>query len=95
MSDLCEAIHRRVLVQFVYDHATRTVEPYCSGISRREHRVLRAYQIEGGSTSREPFGWRLFDEEKILNLRVTDTLFEIRSEYDANDRAMIQILCRI
>lgn len=92
---ICEAIQLRVLVQFNYDGEPRVAEPYCFGLSSRGNRVLRAYQIAGGSAVSGELGWKLFDESKIEGLQTTDDHFDPRADYNPADKGMTKILCRV
>lgn len=62
---ICDAIEAKAVVEFDYDGGTRTVEPYCFGVSNADHLLLRGYQIEGFSASGEASGWKLFEVAKI------------------------------
>ncbi len=48
---ICEAIRKRVLLQFHYHGRLRVVAPYCFGVSARDADVLRAIQVRGQSSS--------------------------------------------
>lgn len=91
-----DAILNQSLIEFLYKDELRVVEPYTFGMNTRGNDVLSAYQIEGGSSSSEDLGWRLFSLNKINNLKLLDTKFsEIRSEYNPNDSRMQHIYAGI
>lgn len=93
---ICAAIRDRAILEFSYNGGTRTVEPYCHGISRAGNELLRAYQISGYSSSGKSAGWKLFDVSKINGLRQTGATFSSnRPEYTQHDSAMTSIYCRI
>jgi len=93
---VCEAIEQRKIIEFQYDNRFRVVEPYCVGESSRGNVVLRAYQIEGESSSGNPIGWKLFDLSKLSNLTITSRKFSlIQPDYNPNDRGMVKIICNL
>jgi len=92
---ICDAIRLRVLVEFRYDGMSRIAEPHCFGLSSQGNRILRAYQTAGGSAVSGQLGWKLFDESKIVGIRLTDTRFDPRPDYNPADKGMTTILCRL
>jgi predicted DNA-binding transcriptional regulator YafY len=89
---ITEAIENCKLIEFDYKDEVRIVEPYTFGVSSTGKDVLSAFQIEGGSTSSDDLGWRLFSIEKIDNLRVSDISFESeRDGYNPDDSRMQEI----
>ncbi len=90
-----EAIRERRIVAFRYGGIMRTVEPHCCGVSRAGNQVLRAYEtndVDGGGS----VGWRLFNVNKIADMRDTGRVFEeSRPGYNPNDRGMTAVHCRI
>jgi len=91
-SMITEAIENRKQIEFDYKDEVRIVEPYTLGVSSTGKDVLSAFQVEGGSTSSNDLGWRLFSIEKIDNLRVSDISFlSIRDGYNPNDSRMQKI----
>ena len=93
MGILCEAIRRRLLLEFEYDGKWRVIAPYCHGVTRRSVEVVRGVQV-GGVGSRG-FG-KLWNAAKILNLRSSGLSFvPDDSHYEPNDGAMKLIHCRV
>ncbi len=93
---VCEAIATRSLLQFHYAGGLRTVEPYRHGYSSAGNEVLRAYQISGYSSSRNPTGWRLFDIGKMGQLRAAPETFSTnRPGYAARDPSMWSVHCQV
>ena len=92
---ICDAIAQRMLLEFDYDRAHRVVEPHCFGISSKGHRLLRAFQVAGQSAGSGELGWKLFDEEKIVGLRLGVGTFSPRPDYNPNDERMTSIVCRL
>ena len=87
-----KAIINRQIIKFTYKDELRMIEPYTYGISSKNNDILRGYQIEGGSTSSDDLGWRLFTVNKIKNLQILNSKFDLNQEgYNPNDKAMIEI----
>lgn len=95
IQDICDAIHRRRLLQFSYEPSIRLVEPYAYGIDNGGHELLRAYQVSGDSFSREE-GWKLFHVEKMSDIVALDKTFaDPRLGYMRNDPTMIRFYCEL
>ncbi len=93
---ICDAIEHRLLLQFHYGGGLRVVEPYRHGYSTAGNEVLRGYQVSGYSRSRNPSGWRLFDVQKMGQLRsAPETFAASRPGYAAKDRAMRSVHCHV
>lgn len=89
---ITEAIENCKLIEFNYKDEVRIVEPYTFGVSSTGKDVLSAYQVEGGSTSSDDLGWRLFSIGKIENIKISDSSFEpIRDGYNPDDSRMQEI----
>lgn len=93
-TSLCRAIQTATLVAFDYDGKHRIVEPYCHGTAANGQELLRAYQIAGASRSGE-LGWRLFDVQRITELRGVNEHFFSRAEYDRVDSVIQTVHCCI
>jgi len=96
MSILCEAIRRRLLVEFDYDGFHRIVAPYCHGISTADNESIRGVHVRGASRS-GGFGFgKLWLVSKMKNLRLTDVSF-VPSDpnYNPDDTGMREIHCRV
>jgi hypothetical protein len=92
---ICTAIRELKVIRFMYDDELRKVEPFCYGESPKGKELLRAFQVGGGSET-SPFGWKLFDVDKIELLRITEDTFEgRRPHYNPRDSAMERIFCRV
>jgi len=84
------------LVSFQYNGCRRVVEPHCLGRSRSGALLLRAYQVEGSSTSGPIPGWRLFKCEGLRNLEVLARQFtRPRPDYKSGDSAMTSIYAEL
>ncbi len=89
---IIEAIETHKLIEFNYKNEVRIVEPYTFGMSSTGKDVLSAYQVEGGSTSSNDLGWRLFSIDKIENIKISSVTFEpTRDGYNPNDSRMQKI----
>jgi hypothetical protein len=96
-TEVCLAIQSKKIIKFYYKGGTRFVEPFCYGIHRTTgNEVLRGYQIGGYSESGETQGWKLYRDEEISELVITDDAFSgSRPNYNPNDKAMRSVYCSI
>ncbi len=92
---ICNAIRNMKLVKFYYDGGIRIVEPHCHGITTAGKEGLRAYQIDGYSSSGS-MGWKMFDLSKANSMSVLDKNFDMpRTEYRKGDKGMEHIYCEL
>lgn len=93
---ICEAIRRRMLLEFRYHGRLRIVAPYCHGISARDVEVLRAIQVRGSSGS-GGFGLgKLWAVGEMIEPRLLDEPFTPNDPlYNPDDSAMKRIHCRV
>ena len=82
-----------------YGKGYRDIEPVCLGISKAGNMVLRAWERQGVSHSKEvegnPIpGWRLFRLDKILTYALQgDKFTEMRPKYNPNgDKLMSSVI---
>ncbi|MBO0341014.1 WYL domain-containing protein [Flagellimonas profundi] len=96
MEDLIsEAIENQKIIEFDYDGYSRTVEPHCLGVSTAGNTVLRAYQVDGFSSSGR-MGWKLYDLNNADGLEIlTETFNGPRDGYNPDDKAMDEIICAL
>ena len=93
---LMSAIAKREVLAFFYDEEERIVEPQTYGMSKAGREVLRARQIGGGSRSGESQIAKLFDVEKISNLKRTGGHFaEALPQHNPNDSAMAEVFASL
>lgn len=93
---ICEAIKNKNLLEFNYKGYYRVVEPFTFGVNTKYNEVLSAFQVKGGSESGDRPMWRLFDLEKIENLRMLDESFSgNRDGYKKRDSRMVKIYCEM
>jgi len=90
------AIQGRNLLSFIYDGYRRTVEPHTYGTDMQGHSALRAYQVAGGSESRQYVGWKLFHSNKMQGVTVQlQTFSGPRPGYKRGDKAFASILAQL
>lgn len=94
---ICDAIRSKQCIKFDYDGHSRIVEPHAYGIHKSTgNEVLRAYQIEGYSSSGNLPQWRLYEGSKIINIvTMSDTFDSPRQGYRENDSDMSHIYCQV
>lgn len=73
--NLDDAIHGRVIIEFVYDGLPRSVQPATHGITTTGKESLRGCLIGGASHRNSIPCWELFTVAKIQNLTFTNSLF--------------------
>ncbi|QIK59888.1 WYL domain-containing protein [Dysgonomonas sp. HDW5A] len=89
-----EAIENQNLLEFNYEGYSRTVEPHCYGLTTKGNEAIRAYQVDGYSSSGK-MGWKLYDLSKADNLEILDDIFETRDDYKRGDKGMSKIFIEI
>lgn len=95
-SIICEAIRKRVLIEFEYHGGRRIVAPYCHGVSARGVEVLRAIQIDGFSASGGYGFGKLWAVPDMQNLQIlAETFVPDDPDYNPDDRGMTRIHCRV
>ena len=86
---LAAAINGRLLVTLWYSPGARTIEPHALGHGSDGQLLLRAFQIEGASSSGEHVHWKLFRLDRMRDAGHNGATFDgPRPEYKRNDRAM-------
>jgi len=93
-TEICNAIRNKKIIEFIYDGESRTVEPHCYGLTTKGNEAIRAYQIDGFSSSGK-MGWKLYDLSKVKNIQVLDETFDIRDDYRKGDKNMSRIFCEL
>lgn len=85
---IIHALTNKFLIQYHYDGGIRIVEPHCYGITIAGHEALRAFQIEGYSSTGR-MGWKMFVCSKMDSFIVLErTFLEVRSDYKKGDKGM-------
>jgi hypothetical protein len=66
-----DGIRRQRSIRLRYAGYLRLVEPHAIGVTAGGHRALLAWQVEGGSRSDPPTGWRTFVITEIGEVALT------------------------
>lgn len=90
ISEITKAITSQSIIEFNYDGGIRIVEPHCHGVSSKGNHVLRAYQIDGYSSTGN-MGWKLYDMSKVSTIIIKEEFFSIRIDYKRGDKGMVTI----
>lgn len=69
----------------------RLVEPHAIGTSAGGHRALLAWQVEGGSRSDPPTGWRTFLLSEIGDVALTVRGFTAQPTYRPEKASLREI----
>lgn len=93
-TEIINAIKNQNVITFDYDGDSRTVEPHCYGVTTKGNEAIRAYQIDGYSSSGK-MGWKLYDLSKANDIEVQDETFEVRDDYKKGDKGMSRIFTEI
>jgi hypothetical protein len=89
------AIQNLNVVEFYYEGELRVVEPHCYGETTASNEGLRAYQIDGYSSTGK-FGWKIYDLGKADDIVITDHAFNgPREGYKRGDKGMSQIYAEL
>lgn len=91
---MIEAIKNRNLIEFDYEGGVRTVEPHCYGLTTKGNEAIRAYQVDGYSSSGS-MGWKLYDLSKAESIEILDETFYVRDGYKKGDKGMSRIFREI
>ncbi len=76
-----EGIRRQRSIRLRYGGHMRLVEPHAIGVTAGGHRALLAWQVEGGSRSDPPTGWRTFLLSEISDVALTVRGFSPQPTY--------------
>jgi len=93
-NQIIEAIENQNIIEFYYDGELRIVEPHCYGKTTAGNEALRAYQVDGYSSSGK-MGWKMYDLGKVDDIEVSDNTFSTRTGYNRGDKGMSQIYTEI
>jgi|JI9StandDraft_1071089.scaffolds.fasta_scaffold116709_2 hypothetical protein len=91
---IIDAIKNKNVIEFTYDGESRTVEPHCFGLTTKNNEAIRAFQIDGFSSTGN-MGWKLYDLSKADNFNVLLDTFTTRDDYKKDDKGMSEIYCEI
>lgn len=87
--DWCSAIANGMEIEFIYQGKRRVVHPYVHGVSTAGNEVIRAWQVDGASSSGTLPGWRPFLVAEIENPSATgQTSGPVPPHYNPKDSMM-------
>jgi len=93
---ILSAIKNKQVLRFMYNGKERIVEPQTYGISIAGREVLRARQVGGESGSGQLGMAKLFDLEKISNLRKAGSAFAgALPAHNPKDSAMVEVFATL
>ena len=78
---LRDGIRRQRSLRLRYGGHLRLVDPHAIGVTPGGHRALLAWQVEGGSRSDPPTGWRTFLLSEITEASATVRGFTVQTTY--------------
>lgn len=85
---------RRVFGFWYHDHARR-VEPHALGRMKGGDLVLLGWQVEGGSRSEPPPGWRNFLVAEIEQLVISASGFAPRPDYRPEKTRFAELIAEV
>lgn len=86
-----DGIQRMRVLRLSYGGFRRMVEPHALGLTAGGHPALLAWQIEGGSRTAPPHGWRTFILSETRELRLTVRGFTCRPSYQRDRSGLREI----
>jgi hypothetical protein len=92
----CEALRRGVCLRIRYDGYVRDVEVHAVGWGSEGQLLMRVWQIQGGSVSNEPIGWKLLRLDETVGFALlTERSGAPRVGYKSGDKAIQTIICQL
>ena len=93
--EIKDAIKHQNVIEFYYEGELRIVEPHCYGETTAGNEGLRAFQIDGYSSTGK-FGWKMYDLGKAHDVTVTSDVFNgPRPGYQRGDKGMSEIYAEL
>ncbi|EJL70722.1 hypothetical protein [Chryseobacterium populi] len=93
--EIIDAIENQNIIEFNYGDEVRVVEPHCYGKTIAGNEGLRAFQIDGYSSTGKS-GWKMYDLGKVDDITITEDLFdEPRPGYQRGDKGMSEIYAEL
>jgi len=90
------ALRQNQRVTLNYGGHRRTVEVHAIGTSKKGQTVIRVWQTEGDSKSKEPVGWKLLKLDEATDIAIVDEASDApRAGYKKADRAMAAIIAEL
>jgi hypothetical protein len=93
-SQIINAIKQKRVIELIYDGEIRIVEPHCYGLTTKGNEAIRAFQIDGYSSS-GIMGWKMYDLSKADNIQIHAEIFAVRAGYKRGDKGMSRIFCEL
>jgi hypothetical protein len=85
-----------VCLSISYNGYNRIVEIHAVGRTKAGHKVMRVWQVRGGSSSGVYQGWKLMRLDQVSAMALTEERAQVpRYGYRRGDRAMAQIIWQI
>jgi predicted DNA-binding transcriptional regulator YafY len=92
----CDALSAGKRLSITYGGHTRVVEVHAVGTTDDGNPVMRAWQVSGGSRSRNPDPWRLFRLDRTWQYAILDEASEApRRGYKRGDSHIARIRCQV
>ncbi|WP_197027146.1 hypothetical protein [Methylopila sp. 73B] len=89
LETVINAIRERSMVYLDYPPGMRLIEPHAVGYGGRGQLLMRAFQIDGASSSGDRRGWKLFELDRAATLGRAGMVFDgPEAGYRRGDRAM-------
>jgi hypothetical protein len=96
MDTACRALREHRVLELRYDGYSRCVEVHAVGYSKTGEAMMRAWQVRGGSASREKVGWKLMRLAEALGAGLSDEASAApRKGYKRGDAALARIICEL
>lgn len=93
--EIVDAIENQSVIEFYYDGELRVVEPHCYGVTTAGNEGLRAFQIDGYSSTGK-LGWKMYDLGRADDITITENQFdEPRPGYQSGDKGMLKIYAEL
>lgn len=87
-----EAIAQGLCLSLAYQGHARIVEVHACGLSTAGHEAMRVWQVEGGSRSGRPSGWRMMRLDEVEEAFLTDIpSLAPRPGYARDDKGMARL----
>lgn len=85
-----------VCLSISYNGYHRIVEIHAVGRTKAGHKVMRVWQVRGGSSSGVNQGWKLMRLDQVESMTLTEERAQVpRDGYRRGDKAMAQITWQI
>lgn len=89
--EIIDAIENQNVIEFYYEGELRVVEPHCYGKTIAGNEGLRAFQIDGYSSTGK-LGWKMYDLGEADDIIITNDQFDgPRPGYQRGDKGMSDI----